>query len=65
MSWAIQVGLYRPSTRWDVRENLPSKAMEDAIVKTVAAFLKTDAGRSSSASARMGGLSAWVMTTSG
>lgn len=35
---------FKSSARWDVRENQPSKAMEDSIVKTVAAFLNTDGG---------------------
>jgi predicted HTH transcriptional regulator len=35
---------FKSTTRWDLRENQPSKAMEDAIVKTVAGFLNTDGG---------------------
>jgi type I restriction enzyme R subunit len=35
---------FKSTARWDLRENQPSKAMEDAIVKTVAAFLNTDGG---------------------
>ena len=35
---------FKSTARWDLREHQPSKAMEDAIVKTVAAFLNTDGG---------------------
>lgn len=35
---------FKCTARWDIRENQPSKVMEDAIVKTVAAFLNTDGG---------------------
>ncbi|MFL6117555.1 MAG: HsdR family type I site-specific deoxyribonuclease, partial [Catenulispora sp.] len=35
---------YKSTARWDLRENRPSKAMEDAVVKTVAGFLNTDGG---------------------
>ncbi|MGH9163925.1 MAG: AlbA family DNA-binding domain-containing protein, partial [Acidimicrobiales bacterium] len=35
---------FKSTARWDLRENQPSKAMEDAVVKTVAAFLNTDGG---------------------
>jgi type I restriction enzyme R subunit len=35
---------FKSTARWDLRENQPSRAMEDAIVKTVAAFLNTDGG---------------------
>jgi type I restriction enzyme R subunit len=35
---------FKSTARWDLRENCPSKEMEDAIVKTVAAFLNTDGG---------------------
>ncbi len=35
---------FKSTARWDLREGQPSKAMEDAIVKTVAAFLNTDGG---------------------
>lgn len=35
---------FKSTARWDVRENQPSRATEDAIVKTVAAFLNTDGG---------------------
>ena len=35
---------FKSTARWDLRENQPSKAMEDAIVKTVAGFLNTDGG---------------------
>jgi type I restriction enzyme R subunit len=35
---------FKSTARWDLRENKPSKAMEDAVVKTVAGFLNTDGG---------------------
>ncbi len=35
---------FKSTARWDLRENQPSKAIEDAIVKTVAGFLNTDGG---------------------
>ena len=35
---------FKSSARWDLREDRANKAMEDAIVKTVAAFLNTDGG---------------------
>ena len=35
---------FKSTARWDVREGQPSKAMEDAVVKTVAGFLNTDGG---------------------
>jgi type I restriction enzyme R subunit len=35
---------FKSTARWDLRESKPNKAMEDAIVKTVAAFLNTDGG---------------------
>ena len=35
---------FKSTARWDVREAKPNKAMEDAIVKTVAGFLNTDGG---------------------
>jgi type I restriction enzyme R subunit len=35
---------FKSTARWDLRENQTSKAMEDAIVKTIAAFLNTDGG---------------------
>jgi type I restriction enzyme R subunit len=35
---------FKSTARWDLRENQPSKAMEDAVVKTVAGFLNTDGG---------------------
>lgn len=35
---------FKSTARWDLREGQPSKAMEDAIVKTIAAFLNTDGG---------------------
>jgi type I restriction enzyme, R subunit len=35
---------FKSTARWDVREAKPNKAMEDAIVKTVAGFLNADGG---------------------
>jgi len=35
---------FKSTARWDVREDKPNKAMEDAVVKTVAGFLNTDGG---------------------
>lgn len=35
---------FKETARWDVREGVPSKLMEDAIVKTVAGFLNSDGG---------------------
>ncbi|MFF3338666.1 HsdR family type I site-specific deoxyribonuclease [Streptomyces flavidovirens] len=35
---------FRASARFDLSENKPNKAMEDAIVKTVAGFLNSDGG---------------------
>jgi type I restriction enzyme R subunit len=35
---------FKSTARWDVRESKKNKAMEDAVVKTVAAFLNTDGG---------------------
>ena len=35
---------FKSTARWDIREERPSKIMEDAIVKTVAGFLNTDGG---------------------
>jgi len=35
---------FKSTARWDLRESQPSKAIEDAIVKTVAGFLNTDGG---------------------
>ena len=35
---------FKSTARWDLRANEPSKAIEDAIVKTVAGFLNTDGG---------------------
>ena len=35
---------FKSTARWDVREAEPNKAMEDAIVKTVAGFLNADGG---------------------
>ncbi|MFF3426921.1 HsdR family type I site-specific deoxyribonuclease [Streptomyces sp. NPDC002602] len=35
---------FKSTARWDLRENKPNKAMEDAIVKTVAGFLNSDGG---------------------
>ncbi len=34
----------KSTARWDVRESKPNKAMEDAVVKTVAGFLNTEGG---------------------
>ncbi len=35
---------FKSTARWDLRENQLNKAMEDAVVKTVAGFLNTDGG---------------------
>jgi len=35
---------FKSTARWDLRQRTPSKAMEDAVVKTVAGFLNTDGG---------------------
>lgn len=35
---------FKSTARWDLRENQLNKAMEDAIVKTVAGFLNSDGG---------------------
>jgi type I restriction enzyme, R subunit len=35
---------FKSTARWDVKANEPSKAIEDAVVKTVAGFLNTDGG---------------------
>ena len=35
---------FKSTARWDLRESKPNKAMEDAVVKTIAAFLNTDGG---------------------
>lgn len=35
---------FKSTARWDLRENHKNKAMEDAVVKTIAAFLNTDGG---------------------
>jgi type I restriction enzyme R subunit len=35
---------FKSTARWDLREDKPSKIMEDAVVKTVAGFLNTDGG---------------------
>ena len=35
---------FRSTARWDLRENKPNKAMEDAVVKTVAGFFNTTGG---------------------
>jgi type I restriction enzyme R subunit len=35
---------FKSTARWDMREHKPSKAMEDAVVKTVAGFFNTDGG---------------------
>ncbi len=34
----------KSTARWDLRQDMPNKAMEDAVVKTVAGFLNTDGG---------------------
>jgi type I restriction enzyme R subunit len=36
--------VFKSTARWDIRENHPSRAIEDAIVKTVAGFLNADGG---------------------
>jgi len=35
---------FKSTARWDINEAKPNKAMEDAVVKTVAGFLNTDGG---------------------
>ncbi|WP_239655429.1 HsdR family type I site-specific deoxyribonuclease [Mycobacterium riyadhense] len=35
---------FKSTARWDLRESCKNKAMEDAVVKTIAAFLNTDGG---------------------
>lgn len=35
---------FKSTARWDLKANEPNKAMEDAVVKTVAGFLNTDGG---------------------
>ena len=35
---------FKSTARWDVRESVRNPAIEDAVVKTVAAFLNTDGG---------------------
>jgi predicted HTH transcriptional regulator len=35
---------FKSSARWDLKQNTQNKAMEQVIVKTVAAFLNTDGG---------------------
>lgn len=35
---------FKSTARWDLREDKPSRAMEDAVVKTVAGFVNTDGG---------------------
>jgi type I restriction enzyme, R subunit len=35
---------FKSTARWDLREGQPSKAMEDAVVKTIAGFLNGDGG---------------------
>ena len=35
---------FKSTARWDIQEGKPNKAMEDAVVKTVAGFLNTDGG---------------------
>ncbi len=51
-----QVGL-KSTARWNVRDERKDKRMEDAVVKTVAGLLNTEAGRCSSASTTQGGSS--------
>ena len=41
---------FKSTARWDLREGRPNKAMEDAVVKTIAGFLNTDGGTCPSAS---------------
>ena len=36
---------FKSTARWDLNADEPSKAMEDAVVKTVAGFLNTDGER--------------------
>jgi type I restriction enzyme R subunit len=35
---------FKSTARWDLKESTKNKAMEDAVVKTIAAFLNTDGG---------------------
>ena len=35
---------FKSTAHWDLREGKPNKAMEDAVVKTIAGFLNTDGG---------------------
>lgn len=35
---------FKSTARWDLRENVASKAMEDAVVKTITGFLNADGG---------------------
>jgi type I restriction enzyme R subunit len=35
---------FKSTARWDLRAGKPNKAMEDAVVKTIAGFLNTDGG---------------------
>jgi len=35
---------FKSTARWDLRESKPNKAMEDAVVKTVAGFLNAEGG---------------------
>jgi type I restriction enzyme R subunit len=35
---------FKSTARWDLQDGKPNKAMEDAVVKTVAGFLNTDGG---------------------
>jgi len=35
---------FKSTARWDIHESRPNKAIEDAVVKTVAGFLNTDGG---------------------
>jgi type I restriction enzyme R subunit len=55
---------FKSTARWDLRDGKPNKAMEDAVVKTIAGFLNTDGGTlliGIDNSARRWGL---IMTTS-
>ncbi|MDQ1638538.1 MAG: hypothetical protein QOF62_1877 [Pyrinomonadaceae bacterium] len=35
---------FKATARWDVKQNIQNKAMEDVVVKSIAAFLNTDGG---------------------
>ena len=35
---------FKSTARWDLKESKPNKAMEDAVVKTIAGFLNSDGG---------------------